>query len=90
VEKEGVYTLITVADDGARLSLNGTKVIDNWRDHPATRDTKKALLKPGYHELQLEYYQGGGTGEINLRWSLVDGFDERIITSDNLFHEQAD
>lgn len=88
IEKEGVYTIATVADDGVRVKLNGRSIIDNWGDHRAVRDAKTLTLKPGYYELLIEYYQGGGDGEITLRWSLKDGFDDRIVTADNLFHER--
>jgi hypothetical protein len=88
IEKEGVYTIATVSDDGVRVRLNGRSIIDNWGDHGAIRDAKTLALKPGYYELLIEYYQGSGDGEITLRWSLKDGFDDRIITADNLFHER--
>lgn len=87
VEKEGLYTIATMSDDGVRVKLGERTIIDNWRDHGAARDEKAILLKPGYYRLIVEYYQGGSDGEVALRWSLKDGFDERMITSDNLFHE---
>ncbi|MBC8140016.1 MAG: PQQ-binding-like beta-propeller repeat protein [Armatimonadetes bacterium] len=65
----GKYTFITRADDGVRLFVEGKAVIDAWTDRGTTEDRTKepiALKKGQRVAIRLEYYQGGGSGEIHL------------------------
>ena len=43
----GAYTFRVTGDDGVRLFINGTKVIDGWRDQGATPYTYSATLSAG-------------------------------------------
>ncbi|MBC8137953.1 MAG: hypothetical protein H8F28_18900 [Fibrella sp.] len=65
----GKYTFGTRTDDGVRLWIEDKPAIDNWTDHGPTEDrTKEPItLKKGQRvRLKLEYYQGGGGGEVRL------------------------
>jgi len=58
VETEGTYGFRLVADDGARLRIDGQLVIDNDGVHPPRAVTGAHTLSPGRHHLVLEYFQG--------------------------------
>lgn len=65
----GKYTFAVRSDDGARLWIEDKPVIDQWIDRGATEDKIKEPidLKKGQQvRLKLEYYQGGGGGEVHL------------------------
>lgn len=57
---QGTYTFSTTADDGIRVFLDGTVVIDNWRDQPPTTHTVQVPLSEGSHTVVVEYYENGG------------------------------
>ena len=64
------YTLHLVSDDGARLWLNGQKVIDAWYDHAAVEATAGVNLQAGhYYVVRVEYYQRTGEAVAKLLWS---------------------
>jgi hypothetical protein len=42
----GVHSFVTNSDDGVRLWVNGALVIDNWTDHPKTRDAGEVACSP--------------------------------------------
>ena len=42
----GSYTFQTLSDDGVRLWVNGTQVINNWTGHAPTVDTSAAIRRP--------------------------------------------
>lgn len=68
----GAYRFQTESDDGVRLYINGTLVIDRWNDHSATIDTTGDfnLVAGNTYSIRLEYYENGGDAVIRLRWRL--------------------
>lgn len=58
VPKAGAFTVITNADDGIRVFIDGEKVLDDFTDHaPQTRQSD-VQLKAGRHAVTVEYFQG--------------------------------
>lgn len=66
----GTYRFRTVSDDGVRLWVNGTRVINNWTDHGPTTDTSAAItLSAGQRvPIGLDYYERGGGAVVRLQW----------------------
>jgi PA14 domain len=56
----GSYTFTATADDGIRVYLDGTLVIDQWKDQSATTYTASRQVTAGSHEVKVEYYENGG------------------------------
>ncbi len=67
----GKYTFSAGADDGVRLFVDGTKVIDNWIDTPYLVRTAQVDLTAGAHTIVMEMYQGGGDSRASLAWTVV-------------------
>lgn len=67
----GAVTFSVVSDDGVRLWINNQQVIDNWTFHAPTTDTAAPIqmVAGQRYPLKLEYFQGGGPGEMRLRWA---------------------
>lgn len=68
VSSAGNYTLTMTTDDGSRLYVDNTLVIDMWYDHaPLARATTRNLSK-GYHLLRMEYYEktGGALAQLEI------------------------
>ena len=64
------YTFHTISDDGVRLWINGTKVIDNWYEHSSTEDSGTITLTAGYkYDIKYEYFDKTGEAEVKLFWS---------------------
>ena len=53
----GSHRFTVTADDGVRVYLDGTLVIDQWKDQPPTTYTASRLVTAGTHELMVEYYE---------------------------------
>jgi glucose/arabinose dehydrogenase len=62
----GSYTFSATADDGVRVYLDGTLVIDQWKDQSATTYTASRQVSAGSHELRVEYYENGGDAVAKL------------------------
>ena len=65
---EGLYRFILQADDGVRLYIDNTLVLDAWQDGSKTDLTVDYKLSAGFHNLRLEYYENGGDALVNLQW----------------------
>jgi hypothetical protein len=78
------YTFSTVSNDGVRLWVGGTLLIDNWTDHPPTENAGSITLQAGqWYPLTLEYYEGVGTSVISLSYASAST-PKQIIPSDHL------
>ena len=90
LERSGEYTFVARSDDGMRAYIDGTPVIDMWKDQAATRQIAKLRLSAGTnHQLRVEYYQHRG-GAI-AQFGLVPPDDEgdRDIPAKVLAHTEA-
>jgi hypothetical protein len=59
-----VFTL--GSDDGSRVIVDGSTVLDAWSDHSFQRASAEKHLAPGVHDVRVEYYQKAGTARIEL------------------------
>ena len=66
VEREDVFTFSLTSDDGSRLYVHDTRVIDNDGVHARTTIHGSIALKPGFHPIRIEYFQGTGGEALEL------------------------
>ncbi|NVP17437.1 hypothetical protein HUU51_01845 [Candidatus Gracilibacteria bacterium] len=65
----GTHTFRTNSDDGVRLYINGTLVINGWVDQAPTYRTGTFSLTAGnYYDIVLEYYENGGGAVMQFDW----------------------
>ncbi len=66
----GTYRLRTLSDEGVRLWLNGSLLVDNWSSHPLTADLSAALgLSAGErYDVVLECRELEGPATMQLQW----------------------
>ncbi len=72
VPPDTVHYIGLSTDDGARLSLDGKLVIDDWRDHAEEAHKAEVELKPGKkYEVEIQYYDHALSACARLTWDLV-------------------
>src|SRR5207248_5920480 len=64
----GATTFSATADDGIRVFVDGTLVIDAFIDQPATTYTGTHTLTAGDHDVRVEYYERGGLATAQVSW----------------------
>lgn len=62
----GFYTIYLTVDDGARVFVDETLVLDAWREQPPTNYATTVYLNAGAHRWRVEYFQGAGGAQIRL------------------------
>lgn len=65
----GTYRFSATADDGVRVWVDGTKIIDIWYDHPAITSVVDVPIGAGNHTIKVEYYERGGAALVALSWA---------------------
>jgi predicted alpha-1,2-mannosidase len=87
VPEDGLYTIYLAANDGARLSLDGSVLINNDGLHPLTEIYKQVSLKAGLHPISVGYFQEGGTHGLKVSWHGL-GYEKQEIPASALFHKK--
>jgi len=64
------YTFFLTSDDGSRLYLDGSLLIDNWRDQgPTTMSATFPMTAGRPVPIMVEYYENGGGAMVRLEWN---------------------
>ena len=85
IPKTGVYTFYLDSDDGSRLLIDNTQVVDNDSVHGMIELQGDIALSAGYHSIQIQYFQGMGGKGIRFKYN-GPGFDKRFVEPSVLFH----
>jgi len=80
----GTYRLITHADDGIRLWLDGKLLINRWSHGQEQRDEAEVELTAGPHELRVEYFDCQDRAVARLNWSRPGVFEEQPVPAESL------
>jgi sulfur transfer complex TusBCD TusB component (DsrH family) len=67
----GRYRFHVAADDGIRMWLDGSLIIDQWKDQGTTEYIADRDLTAGNHTLKVEYYEYGGGAIARAWWELI-------------------
>jgi hypothetical protein len=68
----GTYRFTTTSDDGIRVWVDNTLVIDQWNVHPATTHTGDVVMGEGHHLIKVEYFEETGLAVAKVQWQLKD------------------
>lgn len=66
--RAGTYVFRLVSDDGSRLTLDGSTVIDHDGLHGAEPKDGTVELTAGAHALRIEHFDRGGGQQLQLSW----------------------
>jgi hypothetical protein len=85
----GTYTFITNSDDGVRLWVNGTQLVNNWTNHGPTENSGNINLTAGQkYSIKLEYYENTAGAVIQLFW-IYPGQTKQIVPQSRLYEASS-
>ncbi|MBZ0291205.1 MAG: SH3 domain-containing protein [Anaerolineae bacterium] len=67
----GTYRITTRSDDGVRVYVNGSLVINQWQGATGQTYTADVTLGYGTHTFVVEYYEAGGDAFIDYNLSQI-------------------
>ena len=69
--EEGEYEIRLSSDDGVRLYINGSLLIDRWDVHEPSTDTIRVKMK-GRRGIRIEHFEAGGFGTLGFSVKRLD------------------
>lgn len=84
VPATGTYAFNWYGDNGFRLYIDGTAVIDHWINDWNINVPGSAQLSAGRHTIKVEYFQGNGGAFAHLTWA-PPGQQEQTRIPDSAF-----
>jgi hypothetical protein len=80
------YTFYISHDDGARVWIGDTLVVDNWTDHAAVEDKGTIDLVIGKkYPIKVEFFENSGDASCQLSWS-SNSIAKAIIPKTQLYN----
>ncbi len=86
IPRDGVYTFYAESDDGSRLYIGSTTVVDNDGLHGMIQKKGVIALAKGYHSVKVEFFQNAGGLGLNV--SLEGPEFKRQAVPDSLLYHQ--
>jgi hypothetical protein len=81
---DGLYHFYLRSNDGSRLFIDGTELIENDGNHGSVEEPGAIRLKAGYHAIKVNYMQCGGGKALTVSWE-GPGFSRHEIAAGELF-----
>lgn len=85
VPMAGKYTFYAESDDGSRVFIGETKVIDNNGLHAMEEKSGEIDLKAGDHPIRIEMFENAGGAGCRISWE-GPGLAKEIIPARAFFH----
>ncbi len=79
------YQFTMTFDNGARLYVDDTLIINEWRNGGVRTVTGNRSITRGVHTIRVEYYHNTGNAQMALSWAVhYSGWVGRYYNSNNL------
>ena len=89
----GTYSFGGQADDGIRINVNGTSVVNSWIESGGAFRSGNITLPAGAVPIELIYYENGGGAMVNLQWLVNSAWqivpDTSLATTSTYFAPPA-
>jgi hypothetical protein len=75
ISSPGRYEVEVETDDGMRVSIDGSMLIDEWQAQPRTRYRGLRMLAGGMHRIRVDFWQRRGRVRAKVRWRRVGPYN---------------
>ena len=85
VPETGKYTIGIKSDEGIRVVLGGSKIIDEWTNSGTDVFTTKVNLESNkFYPLTIEYKHYGSTANVKFGWLMLDTVKNLLTEAENI------
>lgn len=78
VPETDVYSFYLRSDDGSKLIIDDTKILDNDGTHGMDEKRLDVALEKGLHKIAIQFFQHGGGQGLKLEWKQM-GKDRKLV-----------
>jgi len=86
IPQDGIYMFQTTSNDGSRLLIDETLVVDSDGPHGMQPVEGTIPLKAGMHRIRVDYFNSGGSWGLKTTWK-GPGFDQQSIPNSVLYRQ---
>ncbi|MYX04106.1 MULTISPECIES: family 16 glycoside hydrolase [unclassified Streptomyces] len=79
VPEDGTYAFRLISDDGSRLRINDSTVIDHDGLHGAEPKDGSVELTTGHHALRINHFDRAGGQQVTLEWKPPGAADFTVV-----------
>ncbi len=87
IERGGEYTFYVISNDGSKLFIGNSEIVDNGGNHGNQEMQGKIALDPGVHPLRVTYFDSGGSQSLIVKYKGPD-IPKQVIPSDKLMYRK--
>ena len=80
----GLYSFGGNADDGIRITINNTSVVNSWIESGGAFRSGNVNLPAGVVPVEVMYYENGGGAMVNFQWYVQSTGTWQIVPSTSL------
>lgn len=84
------YVIRLVCDDGGRVYLDGSLLIDHDGLHGADPRDSEVILEAGRHPIRVTFFQAGGGAALSLQWARSSGGGFSVIPPEAFTFDAVD
>ncbi len=84
VASDDIYRFYVNSDDGARLYVDGERIVDNDGVHTLTEASGFLPLKAGAHDFRVEYFNAADVGTVSLKYEAFGALASAAIAKRNI------
>jgi YVTN family beta-propeller protein len=81
----GTYTFFTESDDGSKLYINGSQIVNNDGLHGMEERSGSLFLSQGLHDIVVTFFEKDGGDDLIVRYA-GPGIDKKVVPSGVLFN----
>ena len=82
-----LYTIHVVADDGVRLWIDHTLVVDAWESSGTEKRAEVSFTAGAFHDIKMEYKEVTGPALVSLSWS-SNSISRQVIPSSAFYRAE--
>lgn len=88
IEKDMKAIFRMWSDDGSKLFINDSLIVDNDGSHSVSSKEAEVGLKKGFHSFRIEYFNGAGGKFLSFNWKPESKSDFEIVPLSIIYHDR--
>jgi alpha-L-fucosidase len=86
IPEDGIYTFYIASDDGSRLYIGDTLLVDNDGQHAIVEKEDKTALSKGYHSISVTFFEKSGGEDLRVYFK-GPGIQKQQIPDSALYYQ---
>jgi alpha-L-fucosidase len=84
IPEDGIYTFYTASDDGSRLYIGDTLLVDNDGQHAIVEKNGRIPLSKGFHPIRITFFESAGGEDLRVYFN-GPGMKKELIPDSILY-----